>query len=205
MSNVCRICRREGIKLFLKGERCQTEKCSVDRRAFPPGERAKRMRRKPSGYYLQLREKQKAKRIYGIRERQFKNYFKKSERKHGITGEVLLQFLERRLDSVIYLLGFAPSRRSARLLVKHSHFLVNKKKVNLPSFLLKTGDEVIVREESKGLAIIQVASKKKDEKSLPSWLQLDKKELRGRLLGLPGRSDIQVPVEDKLIVELYSK
>ena len=205
MSTVCRLCRREGVKLFLKGDRCNTEKCSVDRRSYPPGERPKRIRRKPSGYYVQLREKQKAKRIYGIREKQFKNYFKKAERKPGVTGEILFQLLERRLDNVVFQVGFAPSRKASRLLVKHGHFLVNEKRVDLPSYLLKKGDEVTVREKSRDLVIIQTTCEKKDERSLPPWLQLEKKERKGRVLELPKREDINLPVEEKLIVELYSK
>lgn len=205
MSKVCRICRREGIKLFLKGDRCYSEKCAVDRRAYPPGERPKRVKRKPSGYYLQLREKQKAKRIYGIRESQFNNYFKNAERRKGITGEVLLQFLERRLDNVVYQLGMAPSRKTSRLLVKHGHFLVNEKRVNLPSYLLKIGDEVRVSDQSRNLVVIQGSCEKKDEKSLPSWLQLDKKVMKGKVVELPNRESINLPIEEKLIVELYSK
>ena len=205
MSTVCRLCRREGVKLFLKGERCNTDKCAVDRRAYPPGERAKRFRRKPSGYNLQLREKQKAKRIYGIRENQFKNYFKKAEKKTGITGEILLQFMERRLDNVVYKLGMAPSRRSARQLVNHGHFLVNQKRVDIPSYLLNAGDEIGVREKSRDLVIIQETCNRKDEKSVPSWLQLEKKELKGKIMILPSRSLIALPIEEKLIVELYSK
>jgi small subunit ribosomal protein S4 len=163
------------------------------------------MRRKPSGYYHQLREKQKAKRIFGLREKQFKNYFKDAERKSGITGEILLQFLERRLDNAVYQLGFAPSRRSARQLVKHGHFLVNEKRVDLPSFLLRARDVIDVREKSRELLIIQSAIEKKDEKILPSWLQLNKKELKGTILELPRRTVITLPIEEKLIVELYSK
>jgi small subunit ribosomal protein S4 len=163
------------------------------------------MRRKPSGYYIQLREKQKAKRIFGLREKQFKNYFKDAERKSGITGEILLQSLERRLDNAVYQLGFAPSRRSARQLVKHGHFLVNEKRVDLPSFLLRAGDTIDVREKSRELLIIQGTIEKKDEKSLPSWLQLNKKELKGTILELPRRTVITLPIEEKLIVELYSK
>ena len=193
------------MKLFLKGERCSTEKCAVDRRAYPPGERPKRFRRKPSGYNIQLREKQKTKRIYGIRERQFKNYFKKAERRPGITGEILLQFLERRLDNVVYHLGFAPSRKASRQLVKHGHILVNEKKVDIPSYLLEKGDVIGVREKSQGLLVIQTTSEKKDEKSLPSWLLLEKNVWKGRVLELPARDAIGLPVEEKLIVELYSK
>ncbi|MCH7759858.1 30S ribosomal protein S4 [candidate division TA06 bacterium] len=205
MGTVCRLCRREGVKLFLKGERCNTEKCAVDRRAYPPGDRPKRFRRKPSGYSVQLREKQKTKRIYGIREKQFKNYFKKAERRPGITGEILLQYLERRLDNVVYHLGFAPSRKAARQLVNHGHFLVNEKKVNIPSYLLEKGDVIGVREKSQGLLVIQTTSEKKDEKTLPSWLLLEKNVWKGRVLELPARDAIGLPVEEKLIVELYSK
>lgn len=205
MGTVCRLCRREGVKLFLKGERCNTEKCAVDRRAYPPGDRPKRFRRKPSGYSVQLREKQKTKRIYGIREKQFKNYFKKAERRPGITGEILLQYLERRLDNVVYHLGFAPSRKAARQLVNHGHFLVNEKKVNIPSYLLEKGDVIGVREKSQGLLVIQTTSEKKDEKTLPSWLLLEKNVWKGRVIELPARDAIGLPVEEKLIVELYSK
>jgi len=199
----CRLCRREGVKLMLKGERCRSEKCAVERRAYPPGMRMTKRRRASSEYNVQLREKQKMRRIYGILERQFHTYFKKAAQKQGVTGENLLQLLELRLDNVIYRLGFAPSRSAARLLALHNHFRVNNKKVNIPSYQLKEGDVVHVRESSKNLETIHSALK--SAKELAEWLSVDKVTLTGTVVRTPARADIPVDVQEHLVVELYSK
>lgn len=201
--SVCKQCRREGLKLFLKGERCMTEKCSFERRSYPPGQHGTR-RGKFSEYGIQLREKQKAKRIYGILERQFSLYFKRAERKKGITGENLLRLLEQRLDNVVFRLGFASSRSFARQLVRHGHFSVNGKKTNIPSYSVKPGDCIEVRFESQDLKIVHDHVNKKDVKA-PQWLNLDKNNLKGTVLSLPSREDIAVPVQEQLVVELYSR
>jgi len=200
----CRLCRRENLKLFLKGDRCYSDKCAIDRRPYPPGQRSK-FRREFSEYGNQLREKQKVKRIYGVLERQFRNYFKMAEAKKGITGENLLILLERRLDSVIYRLGFANSRNEARQLVKHSHFLINDKKVNVPSYLIKPGDVIRLREKSKNVSRILEALESVARRGIPPWLELDKTNLRGTIRGLPSREDLTMPIQEQLIVELYSK
>lgn len=200
----CRLCRRENLKLFLKGDRCYSDKCAMDRKPYPPGQRS-RMRREFSEYGNQLREKQKVKRIYGVLERQFRNYFKKAEAKKGITGENLLVFLERRLDSVVYRFGFANSRNEARQLVRHSHFLVNDKKVNVPSYLIKPGDMIRVRDKSKNVSRILEALESVARRGIPPWLELDKTNLRGNVKGLPSREDLTMPIQEQLIVELYSK
>ena len=202
--SVCRLCRAEKTKLFLKGSKCLNEKCPVERRPYPPGEHG-RARRRILGYGLQLREKQKVKRIYGVLEQQFRNYFKKAERKKGITGENLLIFLERRLDSVIYRLGFANSRNEARQLLGHSHFLVNDKKVNVPSYLIKPGDVIRLRDKSKNISRISEAVDSVARRGIPQWLELDKTNLRGTVKGLPSREDLTMPIQEQLIVELYSK
>ena len=199
----CRLCRREGVKLKLKGERCKSEKCAVERRAYPPGARMTKRRRSTSEYNVQLREKQKMRRIYGVLERQFHNYFKKAAQKQGVTGENLLRMLELRLDNVIYRLGFAPSRSAARLLALHSHFTINAKRVNIPSFQCKEGDVIQVREKSKGLDTIHSALK--SAKDIPEWLSVDKVKLAGTVVRTPDRGDIPVDVQEHLVVELYSK
>jgi small subunit ribosomal protein S4 len=199
----CKLCRREKEKLFLKGRRCYTEKCAVDRRQYPPGEHGESTRRKGSEYGVQLREKQKVRRIYGLLERQFRNYFYKAEKEKGITGENLLSMLECRLDNMVYRLGFAPSRKTARQLVLHGHFLVSGRKVNIPSYQIKPGQIVSVREKSRDLEIIHSALK--DAASDLSWLRLDKARLEGELLEKPKRADIPLAVQEQLIVELYSK
>lgn len=199
----CKLCRREKEKLFLKGRRCYTEKCAFDRRQYPPGEHGESTRRKVSEYGVQLREKQKVRRIYGLLERQFRNYFYKAEKEKGITGENLLSMLECRLDNIVYRLGFAPSRKIARQLVLHGHFLVGSKKVNIPSYQVKPGQVVSVREKSKSLEIIHSALK--DAAADLSWLRLDKARLEGELLERPKRADIPLAVQEQLIVELYSK
>jgi small subunit ribosomal protein S4 len=202
---VCRLCRREGVKLLLKGDRCSTDKCAAEKRGYPPGERKRKFRRKTSGYGLQLREKQKARRIYGIRESQFHAYYEKAAKKKGITGDLLLQMLERRLDNVVYRLGFAPSRPAARQLIRHRHFVVNGKTVDIPSYLVRKGDEISVVARSRKLDVVKVALDRKSEKGMPAWLSVDKAAVKGLVVEMPKREDIPLPVEEKLIIELYSK
>ena len=201
---VCRLCRREGIKLFLKGSRCMTEKCAVERRAFPPGQHGQ-ARPRPSEYSTQLREKQKLKRTYGVLERQFRGVFEKAERQEGITGENLLRMLERRLDNVVYRLGFAASRNEARQLINHGHFRVNDRKVNKPSFLVREGDVIAVKERSRTIVPITAALEGVDGRGIPSWLDLDKANYAGSVRGLPAKDEIQVPVNEQLVVDLYSR
>ncbi len=200
----CRLCRREGMKLYLKGERCYTDKCAIERRQYAPGQHGQR-RKKPSEYGIQLREKQKAKRIYGVLERQFANYFELAERKKGITGENLLQILERRLDNTVYRLGFATSRKEGRQLVLHGHFTVNGKKVNIPSYLVNEGDVIAVKETSKKSDKFKQIIEATAGKVAPQWLEVDAENLVGKVVALPTKEDIDVPIEDHLIVELYSK
>ena len=202
--SVCRICRRENLKLFLKGERCYTEKCAYDRRSYPPGQHGQ-ARKKFSDYGTQLREKQKVKRMYGILENQFRNIFKEADRQKGITGETLLSLLERRLDNIIYRLGFANSRNEARQLVRHNHFLVNQSKVSIPSYLVKPGDVIELREKSKKVVRILEALEGVARRGVPQWLELDKDQMKGSVKGLPSREDITIPIQEKLIVELFSK
>ncbi len=192
------------MKLFLKGERCYTEKCAISRRNYAPGQHGQR-RPKPSEYGLQLREKQKVKRIYGIFEQQFRNYFAKAEQRKGITGEALLLSLERRLDSVVYRLGFASSRAQARQLVRHGHFLVNDRKVNIPSYLVNAGDVIQVREGSQALEPIKASLETVEQRGIPTWLELEKAEFKGFIRQLPSRDQITLPIQEQLIVELYSK
>ena len=201
----CKLCRREGEKLFLKGSRCFSDKCSFERRSFAPGQHGTNMRRKVSGYGLQLREKQKVRRIYGILEKQFHNYFEKAEHVKGITGEILLRLLETRLDNFVYRLGFAPSRKAARQLVRHRHFLVNGRIVDIPSFQLKPHDVVRVKDRSRKLDIIHLALKDAERSADLPWLRLNKAALEGELLENPKRADIPINVTEQLIVELYSK
>ncbi|MBI3599284.1 MAG: 30S ribosomal protein S4 [Nitrospinae bacterium] len=200
--SVCRLCRREGIKLFLKGSRCLSDKCALDRRNYAPGQHGQN-RVKLSEYGTQLREKQRGKRIYGIMERQFRNYFRIADRKKGITGEMLLQLLERRLDNVVYRLGLAPTRRLARQLVRHNHFAVNSRKVNIPSYLVKKGDIIEIRENSRDLRVVRDSLK--DTRGVPAWLQLDAPSMKGIVQNLPAREEINAPLQEHLIVELYSK
>jgi len=202
---VCRLCRREGIKLFLKGERCYTEKCAIEKRNTPPGQHGKLRKAKMGGYGLQLREKQKVKRIYGVLENQFRRYFEAADRQRGITGVTLLQLLERRLDNVVYRLGFSTSRSQARQMVRHGHFLVNGKKVDIPSFSVKTGDVVSVRATSAKSAVIAHAVEEVKGRGIPEWLSVDADKLAGRIVSLPTREQINLPVQEQLIVELYSK
>jgi small subunit ribosomal protein S4 len=202
--SVCRLCRRENLKLFLKGERCYTEKCAVDRRNYAPGQHGQ-SRKKFSAYGAQLREKQKVKRLYGVLETQFRNIFREADRQKGITGEALLTLLERRLDNAVYRLGFANSRNEARQLVKHNHFLVNQCKVNIPSYLLRPGDMIELREKSKKVVRILEALEGVARRGVPQWLDLDKEQLKGSMKALPTREDITLQIQEKLIVELYSK
>jgi small subunit ribosomal protein S4 len=202
---VCRLCRREGMKLFLKGERCYSEKCAIERRNIPPGQQTKARKAKLAGYGLQLREKQKVKRIYGVLENQFRRYFEAAERQRGITGETLLQLLERRLDNVAYRLGFATSRAQARQLVRHSHFLVNGRKVDIPSYSVRLNDVVSVRPSSASAPAIVHAMEEVKGRGIPEWLTFDPERLAGRVTALPNRAQINLPVQEQLIVELYSK
>ena len=201
----CRLCRRAGMKLFLKGTRCHTDKCAIERRAYAPGEKGKSRRIKETNYGVQLREKQKARRIYGVMERQFRNYFHKATHSKGVTGEALLQMLERRLDNVVYRLGFAANRSQARQLVRHGHFAVNGRTVDIPSFLVKVGDRVEVRDKSKKLTVIQGAIEGRKGQSGPEWLEIDANQMTGRILNIPLRDSIPTPINEQLIVELYSK
>ena len=202
--SLCRLCRRENLKLFLKGERCYTEKCAYDRRNYTPGQHGQD-RKKFSAYGTQLREKQKVKRMYGILENQFRNIFKEADRQKGITGETLLSLLERRLDNIVYRFGFANSRNEARQLVRHKHFLVNQSKVNIPSYLVKPGDVIELREKSKKVVRILEALEGVARRGVPQWLELDKDQMKGNVKGLPSREDITIPIQEKLIVELFSK
>jgi small subunit ribosomal protein S4 len=202
---VCRLCRREGMKLFLKGAKCFSDKCPIEKRNFAPGQHGKDRKAKIVGYGLQLREKQKAKRIYFTQEGQFRNYFEKAARTRGVTGEMLLQQLERRLDNVVYRLGFGVSRRQARQLVRHGHVAVNGRKVNIPSFQVSVGDEIVIREGSRQLQLLELAKEFSSHQNAPTWLEIDRENSKGRVLALPKREDIQLPVNEQLIVELYSK
>ncbi|MCY4658209.1 MAG: 30S ribosomal protein S4 [Acidobacteria bacterium] len=202
---VCRLCRREGMKLFLKGERCYGEKCAIERRNVPPGQHGKGRRAKLIGYGLQLREKQRVKRMYGVLERQFRRYFHTADRKKGITGEILLQLLESRLDNVVYRLGFATSRAQARQLVRHGHFLVNERRADIPSYLLRAGDRVIVKPASVKNPAILYAMEEVKGRGVPEWLELNAAGSTGRLVAVPTREQLGLPVQEQLIVELYSK
>lgn len=202
---VCRLCRREGMKLFLKGERCYGEKCAIDRRNVPPGQHGKGRKQKLLGYGLQLREKQKVKRMYGVLESQFRRYFAEADRRRGVTGETLLQLLEQRLDNVVYRLGFATSRPQARQLVRHGHFSVNNKRADIPSYSLRAGDKVSVRSSSAKNSSIQHAMEEIKGRGVPEWLELDGEGQTGRLTAIPTREQLNLPVQEQLIVELYSK
>jgi len=202
---VCRLCRREGMKLFLKGAKCFTDKCPIEKRNFAPGQHGKDRKAKIVGYGLQLREKQKAKRTYFTQEGQFRNYFEKAARSKGVTGELLLQQLERRLDNVVYRLGFAVARRQARQLVRHGHVVVNGRKVDVPSYQVSAGDEIAIREKSNKLVVVEGAKEFASHQAPPNWLQVDRDAYKGRVLTLPRREDINLPINEQLIVELYSK
>lgn len=201
---VCRLCRREAQKLYLKGDRCYTEKCALERKGYAPGQHSQ-TRRKLSEYGIQLREKQKARRIYGVLERQFRNYMERAERQKGITGENLLRFLERRLDNVVYRLGLASSRAEARQFIRHGHIRVNGRKVNIPSYLVKIGDEVSIAEKSRQVDRFKELAEIAAERTPPRWLEYDPERFGGRVVDLPSREDIDVPIQEHLIVELYSK
>lgn len=202
--SVCRLCRREGIKLYLKGSRCETEKCAIEKRAYPPGQHGQE-RSKFSEYGVQLREKQKVKRIYGVLEKPFRNYFFAADKKKGVTGENLLQSLELRFDNVIYRMGLAPSRNAARQLVRHKHFTVNGKKMDVPSYILKQGD-IITPNPIKGKKKpVNEAIENIKNKTLPEWLAFDTDSKQGIIQGMPTREDVKLPIEEQLIVELYSR
>ena len=204
IESVCRLCRRENLKLFLKGERCYTDKCAIERRTYPPGQHGQG-RQKFSEYSLQLREKQKVKRMYGLMENQFRRTFTEAARTRGITGETLLVLLERRLDNVTYRMGFASSRAEARSLVRHGHILVNGKKVNIPSYTIRIGDVVAVKEPSRQITRVMSALEGSQRRGVPDWAEVDRDAFSGRIKILPTRSDITMPINEKLIVELYSK
>jgi len=204
IGSVCRLCRREGNKLFLKGSRCFTEKCAIERRSYSPGQHGQ-ARPRISEYQVQLREKQKLKRIYGLLERQFSGYFKKAARKKGITGENLLQLLERRIDNVVYRIGFCSSRKEARQMVNHGHFRVNGRKVDVASFLVKNGDVVELKTTSRQLPQVQASLTAAEGRGTPQWLELDKANFKGRVKSMPTKEDLTVPVNEQLVVELYSR
>ncbi len=201
----CKMCRREGEKLFLKGSRCLSDKCAVERRQVAPGQHGRMMRRKVSSYGLQLREKQKVRRTYGVLESQFRNYFKKADQKTGVTGEILLQLLESRLDNLVYRLGFAASRKAARQLVRHRHVTVDSHVVDIPSYSIKPGEVIKIRDKSKNLEIIHASLKEVGRGDEIPWLRLNKAALEGELLEVPTRENIPLTVNEQLIVELYSK
>ena len=202
---VCRLCRREGIELYLKGDRCFTDKCAIKRRGYPPGQHGQRRMKKHSDYGVQLREKQKARRIYGLLEKQFHNYFVKADRMKGKTGDNLLILLERRLDNVVYKLGFAVTRRESRQMVRHGHFLVKGRRVNIPSFLVRPGDVVEMREKSRKIPSVNDSLDAVARKGIPPWLELERENFRGNVMAIPSRTDITEPIQEQLIVELYSK
>lgn len=202
--STCRLCRREGAKLYLKGDRCYSEKCGFSRKAYPPGMHGQK-RQKVSEYGLQLREKQKARRIYGVLETQFRKYFKEADRRRGVTGEHLLQILESRLDNVVYRMGFSRSRAEARQLVRHGHFMVNGRKVDIPSYLTRPGDEVAVRENRRGKPVFkELAAWGTTHEEMP-WLEIEREQLKGKIARLPNREELDVPIAEHLIVEHYSR
>ncbi|ACL18516.1 SSU ribosomal protein S4P [Desulfitobacterium sp. LBE] len=201
---VCRLCRREGMKLFLKGDRCYTGKCAIDRRAYAPGQHGQSRGKKPTEYGIQLREKQKVRRIYGVQEKQFRSYYDKANRQKGIVGENLLRLLERRLDNVVFQLGFATSRPEARQLVRHGHFTINGRRVDIPSFLVRVGDVVGVKEASKSSPRLKEILSSLD-RTPPKWMSLDANAATGTIIALPDREDIQLPIQEHLIVEKYSR
>jgi len=202
--SLCRLCRRENMKMFLKGTRCYTEKCTFERRKYPPGQHGHN-KGKLSDYGLQLREKQKVKRIYGIMEQQFKNYFEKATKMKGVTGENLLKLLERRLDNVIYRMGFAINRRQARQMVRHGFFMINGKKVNIPSYLVRPGDIIDITQAGRELEAIKENLALAEQRGLPVWIEINIEEMKGKFVRLPEKEEIQLPVQEQLIVEFYSK
>lgn len=203
--SVCRLCRRENMKLFLKGDRCYSDKCAFDRRSYPPGQHGERRGRKVSDYGIQLREKQKVKRMYGLTEKQFRNFFQRANRQRGITGTNLLVMLERRLDNVVYRMGFVNSRTQGRHFVRHNHFSVNGRKVNIPSYLIRPGDTVEVREKSRAILSIGDALEAVVRRGVPQWIELEKDNFKGVVQSLPVREDLTMPIQEQLIVELYTK
>jgi small subunit ribosomal protein S4 len=202
---VCRLCRREGMKLFLKGDRCYTDKCAIERRNYPPGQHGQGRRRKVSEYAVQLREKQRLKRMYGLMESQFRKYFEMAEISRDITGEVLLSLLERRLDNMVYRLGMASSRAEARQLIRHRHFTVNGRRVDIPSYLTKMGDAIVVREKSREKDVFRKAIEISQRRGVPDWLELDAASFAGKVKRLPARDELTMPINERLVVELYSK
>jgi small subunit ribosomal protein S4 len=200
----CKLCRRENMKLFLKGDRCYTDKCAFDRRPYPPGVHGQR-RNKPTEYGVRMREKQKVRRIYGVLERQFRRYFASADRAKGVTGENLINALERRLDNAVFRMGYAATRIDARQLVRHKHIHVNGKSVNVPSYLLKPGDKVTLREQSKGLKRVQLAIETAGRRETPDWVDFDKNSLTGTVRALPNREAVTLPITEQLIVEFYSR
>ncbi len=201
----CRQCRREGEKLFLKGEKCYTDKCAIERRNYPPGQHGQGRRRKVSEYAVQLREKQRLKRMYGLMESQFRKYFEMAEVSRDITGEVLLNLLERRLDNMVYRLGMATSRSEARQLIRHRHFLVNGRRVDIPSFLVREGDQIVVRERSREKDVFKRAIEISQRRGVPEWLELDAAAFAGKVKRYPAREELTMPINERLVVELYSK
>ena len=202
---VCRLCRREGVKLYLKGERCYSPKCAMERRPYPPGQHGQKRARRPSDYAVRLREKQKLRRIYGISERQFRNLFEEASKKKGVTGSVFLGLLESRLDNVVYRLGFAVSRRQARQLVRHGHITVNGRRVDLPSSRVRPGDEIAVAEKSRNLELIRQNLEAMKGRKVGPWLSLDVEGMKGKFLRLPDREDLALPVNEQLVIEFYSR
>ncbi len=202
---VCRLCRREGIKLFLKGERCYTDKCAIERRNYAPGQHGQGRRRKISEYAVQLREKQRLKRMYGLLEKQFRRYFDMAERSRDVTGEALVTLLERRLDNMVYRLGMANSRAEARQLIRHRHFMVNGRRVNIPSYLTKAEDQISVVEKSRSKDLFRTAMEISQKRGVPAWLEIDAENFTGKILKLPDRDELTIPVNERLVVELYSK
>ncbi|MCP3851538.1 MAG: 30S ribosomal protein S4 [Gammaproteobacteria bacterium] len=201
----CRLCRRENLKMFLKGDRCYSDKCAFERRAFAPGQHGQNKFRKVSGFAIQLREKQKVKQMYGMLEGQFRRYFVRADRAKGVTGENLLIFLERRFDNTLYRMGFASSRTQARQLIRHNHFLVNGKKVNIPSYQVTPGDVISLKENSQKNAVIVDNLEGAARRGVPSWLETDQTKMQGSIKGMPTREEITMPIQEQLIVELYSK
>ncbi|MBT8493833.1 MAG: 30S ribosomal protein S4 [Deltaproteobacteria bacterium] len=203
--SVCRLCRREGLKLFLKGERCYTDKCGYERRAYAPGQHGQARRRRRSDYGEQLREKQKVKRIYGIAEKQFRGYYHKASKMKGVTGDVLIQLLERRLDNVVYRMGFVSDHAEGRQLVRHGHFKINGRRVNIPSYLVKEGDVIEVKEKSRTITRVIEALGSVERRGVPRWIELEKEAFKGTVKALPTRDDVTLPIREQLIIELYSK
>ena len=201
----CKLCRRENLRLYLKGDRCYGDKCGFERRSYPPGQHGQRRGGKLSDYRIQLREKQKVKRIYGLLEKQFRGYYYRADKQKGITGTNLLILLESRLDNVVYRMGFAASRKQARQLVRHNHFLVNNRKVNIPSYQVRPGDEVGAKDKSKKVTQVVEAMETVVRRGVPDWVEVDKEKFKGTFKALPNREDLTMPIQDQLIIELYSK